>query len=110
MCLMSHVLVPLVLMLHSISVSVALLVCWSGLLSLLANAVAVGVARLFVLRWLAGAAPPPVLRRSAFCENFRSANFLRRIEKKSHFCSGFLPFCAKTGRVLRPGLLNATVR
>ena len=92
MCLMSHVLVPLVLMLHSISVSVALLVCWSGLLSLLANAVAVGVARLFVLRWLAGAAPPPVLRRSAFCENFRSANFL--------------PFCAKTGRVLRPVLLS----
>jgi hypothetical protein len=48
---------------------------------------------------------PPVLRLSAFCENFRSANFLRRIEKNSHFCADFCRSAQKTGRVLRPVLL-----
>jgi hypothetical protein len=44
----------------------------------------------------------PVLRRSAFCEIFRSANFLRRIEKNSHFCADFCRSAQKQGAFCAP--------
>jgi hypothetical protein len=37
-----------------------------------------------------------------FCENFRSANFLRRIEKNSHFCADFCRSAQKQGAFCAP--------